>query len=140
MDLLKQIENITNSFTIDNIEDFDGHLIVDDISGNRTILSKMLSILKINSDEAANGLEAIKMVAKKKYKMIWMDIKMPIMNGIQSTKYIREDLHFEGPIYATTAYTDAVTQEDCFSAGIDKIIAKPIGLKLIKDISTEIKE
>lgn len=139
MDLMDQIKNITTGISPNSLEDYDGHLVVDDISGNRDILTKMLARMKIKSEQASNGLEAIKMASQKRYQMIWMDIKMPIMNGIDSTKHIREDLQFDGPIYATTAYTDAITQEECIGAGINKIIPKPIGLRLIKDISTELK-
>ena len=138
MDNLK-IKEIMDNISHDNMESFDGHLIVDDIDGNRKILSKILSILKIKSEQASNGLEAVEMASKKRYKIIWMDIKMPIMNGIESSKNIRQHIQFDGPIYATTAYTDIKTQKDCIDAGINKIIAKPISIRTIKEISDELK-
>lgn len=140
MDNPEKIQEIIDNFSDDELEDFDGHLIVDDIDNNRKILSKMLSILKINSEQASNGLEAVEMASKKRYELIWMDIKMPVMNGIESTKNIRQHIKFNGPIYATTAYTDVKTQKDCIDAGINKIIAKPISIKMIKEISDELKE
>jgi CheY-like chemotaxis protein len=118
-----------------NRENFDGHLIVDDIPSNRMVLSKMLKILKIKCDEAENGLDALKYVSQKNYKIIWMDVKMPVLDGIESTAIIRNYLKFNGPIYAITAYTDNTTRKNCESAGIDKVISKPISLKLIKQVS-----
>jgi CheY-like chemotaxis protein len=132
--LTKQIIKLKKT-DIPSRENFDGHLIVDDIPANRMVLSKMLKILKIECDEAENGLDALDYVSQKNYKMIWMDIKMPILDGIESTTIIRNYFNFDGPIYAITAYTDNITRKNCESAGINKVIAKPISLRLIKQVS-----
>lgn len=137
-DIVEYIKTLKKEIE-EGVEVFDGHLIVDDLPSNRLVLSRMLKILKIASDEAENGLDALKKISQRKYKMIWMDIKMPIMNGIQSTKHMRKDLNYDGPIYAITAYTDTTTRNNCVTAGINKIISKPISVKLIKELSSEAK-
>lgn len=133
-EFIKTLKEQTDS----SVDIFDGHLIVDDLASNRMVLSKMLKLLKITSEEAENGLEALQKISKKKYKLIWMDVKMPIMDGIESTKYMRDEFKYNGLIYAVTSYTDVTTQEKCIIAGMNKIISKPISVKLIKHLSDEI--
>lgn len=136
VDITKQIAELKKQME-SGIETFDGHLIVDDLPSNRLVLSRMLKILKIPVDEAENGLDALKKISKRKYNIIWMDIKMPIMDGIESSKFMRKDFGYKGPIYAVTAYTDSNTKKNCIDVGINKIIAKPISIKLIQQISKE---
>jgi PleD family two-component response regulator len=69
------------------------HLIVDDAKYNREIFKQYLNKFNINSEEAKNGQEALDMVEnnKTKYDIIWMDLRMPIMDGIESSKILRKN-------------------------------------------------
>ncbi len=76
----------------DTVTDIKNVLIVDDNVNNRMILRQMLSLHKINSTEAANGIEAIKVLSEKNnFDVIIMDYHMPYMDGIETIKKIREN-------------------------------------------------
>lgn len=119
---------------------YNGDLIVDDISSNRFILNKFLKYYSINSEEVTNGLEALQKISTHNYRNIWMDIKMPIMDGLEATKYIKNDCHYKHMICAITAYTDIDTDKLCLESGIDIIVNKPISLKMIEEINKKIDE
>ena len=65
-------------------------LIVDDIFTNRLLLSEILSNLDLEFDEVENGKEAIDAILQKDYDLVLMDIEMPVMNGLETTIYIRK--------------------------------------------------
>lgn len=103
-------------------------LVVDDDAVNLTVISRMLEEKGYEVDKASNGLEAVNMVKKLKYDVILMDIQMPLMDGIEATKQIRE---IEGtkshiPIIAITAFTLRGDRERFMSIGMDDYVAKPI--------------
>jgi PAS domain S-box-containing protein len=76
----------------DTVTDIKNVLIVDDNVNNRMILRQMLSLNKINSTEAANGIEAIKVLSENNnFDVIIMDYHMPYMDGIETIKKIREN-------------------------------------------------
>jgi PAS domain S-box-containing protein len=90
-DLLLKTES--SGFTNDENFDFIKRvLIVDDNQNNRTILRQMLLLKKIQSDEAVNGIEAIQLIASEnKYDTILMDYRMPVMDGIEAIRKIRQN-------------------------------------------------
>ena len=69
-------------------------LIVDDIFTNRLLLTAILNNLDLEFDEVENGKEAIEAILEKNYDLVVMDIEMPVMNGLETTRYIRENLPF----------------------------------------------
>jgi CheY-like chemotaxis protein len=114
------------------LEDFQGDLIVDDSTINQNIVSRMLRLLSIESEVASNGLDAIQKIANKNYRIVWMDIKMPILDGLVSSLCMREKMEYDGPICAVTAYGDMYTQQSCTEHGINYFMSKPITLGNIK--------
>lgn len=78
----------------ENIDKIKKVLVVDDNLNNRIILKQMLLLKNIESDEAANGFEALqKMAAGEKYDVIFMDYHMPYMDGLETIKKIRENFY-----------------------------------------------
>lgn len=76
----------------DTVSDIKNVLIVDDNVNNRMILRQMLSLHKINSTEAENGIEAIKILSERNnFDVIIMDYHMPYMDGLETIKKIREN-------------------------------------------------
>ncbi|MDX9697346.1 MAG: ATP-binding protein, partial [Bacteroidales bacterium] len=67
-------------------------LLADDEEYNRLLITSILDKWKINYDIAKNGLEAIELIKKTAYNFVFMDIRMPIINGVMATKFIRETL------------------------------------------------
>ncbi|CAA6822544.1 MAG: Unknown protein [uncultured Sulfurovum sp.] len=100
-------------------------LVAEDYPLNRILIEEMLSEYGINPDFAFNGQEAIEYVKLKKYDMVFMDINMPVMNGTDATKAIR-DAGIDVPIIALTANALEGDRERYLSQGMDNYISKPI--------------
>ncbi|KAL0221609.1 hypothetical protein RCL1_001463 [Eukaryota sp. TZLM3-RCL] len=110
-------------------------LVVDDINVNVTVLQSLLRSLGVTSDVAYNGLEAVNRVkqrAEDPYKLILMDIQMPVMDGIDATRTIR-DYEFQSKIPTSVivslsahAFDDPKSRHEMISAGFDDYIKKPL--------------
>ncbi|MDN3684598.1 response regulator [Vibrio sinaloensis] len=100
-------------------------LVVDDIRMNQVIINQMLKKkFSITPDIAANGIEAIKAVAEADYDLVFMDCRMPEMDGFEATEYLREQ-RYTLPIIALTAGTTLEEREKCILCGMDDILTKP---------------
>ena len=102
-------------------------LIVDDDSRNIFTLSSLLQELGAETFSAMDGKEAIDLLQEQKIDLILMDLMMPIMDGLESTKMIKKDERFKHiPIIVITAKTMQEDKDACFAAGADDYLAKPI--------------
>jgi len=112
---------------------FSGHciLLVEDLEINREIVQALLEPTQITIDCAENGKEAVKMFiqAPDKYKMIFMDVQMPLMDGYETTRVIRA-LNIPRaktiPIVAMTANVFRDDIEKCLASGMNSHIGKPL--------------
>lgn len=103
-------------------------LLAEDNLVNQKIALRQLSKLGYTVDVVTNGLEAIEAFHKKQYALILMDCMMPYMDGFEAVRAIRE-LETEGkhiPIIALSAGITAIERENCFKAGMDAFLAKPV--------------
>ncbi|OMJ70660.1 hypothetical protein SteCoe_31304 [Stentor coeruleus] len=111
-------------------------LIVDDMYFNVMALSHLLKNEGISCSYALNGEEAIEKIKIKKFSCILMDCEMPILNGWETTKKIR-NLYIKGviasipPIIACTAHTSEHIKNTCFEAGMDDLIIKPCQTEIL---------
>ena len=103
-------------------------LVVDDNELNLTVAYGLLRIHGIKSDKAASGPEALEMIGKTKYQLIFMDQMMPDMDGLETTARIRAmgGRHKDVPIIALTANAMAGARETLMSAGMNDFLSKPI--------------
>jgi CheY-like chemotaxis protein len=103
-------------------------LLVEDNLINQKVAQKMLKRLGHDADLAVNGREAIHALESQPYQIVFMDIQMPEMDGLETTRIIRERwLPTERPhIVALTAFTLEYGREMCLSAGMDDYISKPL--------------
>ena len=107
-------------------------LIVDDNSANRLTLSWILKRTEnLQVEEAENGKDAIEMCKKKKFDIVFMDVMMPEMTGIEATRQIRE-FNKTSMIIAVTALDDEKTTREMFSVGAEDYITKPIQQDIFK--------
>lgn len=115
-----------------NFIKFTGHkaLIVDDNPLNIDITAAMLEKLDIAIMTASNGKEAIDRVDENEFDIIFMDIQMPIMDGILATKKIRET-NKKMPIIALTAAVFPEDKKATISAGMDDFLTKPIIFEIL---------
>ena len=106
-------------------------LVVDDIRMNQVIFNQMMRKISIVPDIASNGLEAIKLVSERDYDIIFMDCRMPEMDGFEATEYLRGQ-KYSKPIIALTAGTTLEEREKCTQSGMDDILSKPYTAKELK--------
>ena len=121
-------------------------LVAEDNDINWEIISTLLSMYGIITERAENGriaVEKIKSAEKGQYSLVFMDIQMPEMNGLDATRAIRkldDEWKSSIPIVAMTADAFAENVAECLDAGMQGHIAKPIDIKLVIKTIRKIKE
>ncbi len=106
-------------------------LLVDDNDLNREVAAAVLEPLAMQIDFADNGQEALDMVQKKEYDLVFMDHYMPVMDGVEATKRIRclgGDEYLQLPILALTADAVEGVREEFLAAGMNDFVSKPISV------------
>ncbi len=105
-------------------------LIVDDIEVNRKVLLLMLSRLGYTADLVTNGKEAVQALEKQHYDLVFMDLQMPVLDGLRAAQIIRQNsADREHPyIIAITAYADRFDRETCINVGMNDYLSKPATL------------
>ena len=117
-----KINNIQEKeISIDNIT----VLLVEDNDLNRMVAQNSLRYYNCRVTEAVNGVKALEILKEKQFDIILMDIQMPEMDGIETTKRIRNDLKLATPIIALTANAFKTEIERCREVGMDDYITKP---------------
>ncbi|HYP14595.1 MAG TPA: response regulator, partial [Bryobacteraceae bacterium] len=105
-------------------------LLVEDNKTNRRIATAALTKAGFQVHPVENGSEAVRAVEAQSYALILMDLQMPVMDGLEATRRIRErERNLKSrrtPVIATTANTLQSDREECRNAGMDDYIAKPI--------------
>jgi PAS domain S-box-containing protein len=111
-------------------------LLVEDNAMNRLLANAILTRYGAQVAEAENGAIAISMLEESLYDVILMDVRMPVKDGIETTKYIRRTLGSSVPVIALTANAFKVEEERCIEAGMNSFISKPFDeRKLIQQIA-----
>ena len=109
-------------------------LIVEDNIFNQKITQLMLERLGCQADMVANGQECLNALSNQQYDIVYMDIQMPVMDGITATQTIRESSSSQNKpwIIALTADSLPEDRQICMDAGMNDYISKPITLKAIE--------
>jgi CheY-like chemotaxis protein len=109
---------------------------VEDNLINQKVATRMLARLGYQADIAANGLEAVQALQRQPYDMVFMDMQMPEMDGLQATRIIRATLSAEAQpaIIAMTAAAMLEDQQACLAAGMNAHISKPVRVEQIIDV------
>jgi len=100
-------------------------LVVEDNDINLEVALYLLKETHIRVDVARNGFEAVEKVNEKAFDIILMDIQMPLMDGYEATRIMRNELKLSTPIVAMTANVMLQDIEKCLSMGMDAHIGKP---------------
>ena len=132
----------------DNYSDLQGlHILVaEDNDINWEIISAMLSMFGITTERAENGricVDRMRTAEEGRYELIFMDVQMPEMNGLDATRAIRSlenPWAASIPIVAMTADAFSENVTECLDAGMNGHIAKPVDIKLVIKEIRRIKE
>lgn len=110
-------------------------LVAEDEEYNFTLIKYIFQKEGHNVLWARNGEEAVDLVIKQsEIDLVLMDIKMPVMNGLDATRRIKQ-LKSELPVLAVTAYAMEEDRELCLDAGCDEFITKPLGRDNLLNLS-----
>lgn len=116
--------------------DFIRILVVDDIFANRLLLSELIKTTNNEVVLVENGKKAIEALEREEFHLVFMDIEMPVMNGIETTNYIRNSMPYPLnaiPVIALTAHNPDLFFEDYADVGFDELITKPYSVEKIKE-------
>lgn len=111
-------------------------LVAEDNIINQKLILKILAQLGYKADVVGNGIEVIETLKRQRYDMIFMDIQMPEMDGLEATKFINQNWHNEDrpTIVAMTANVMHGDKEKCINAGMDDYISKPVLIDEVQKI------
>lgn len=112
-------------------------LVVDDTPINLTVVKGLLKYTKIKIDTAESGMGTLQMVREKKYDIIFIDHRMPDMDGIQTLealKKLEDNLSKDAPCIALTANAGAGARDEYISAGFNDYLSKPVNGELLEDM------
>jgi len=112
-------------------------LIVEDVDSNRRALTVMLEKFGMRPDSVANGQEALAALAENDYDAVLMDVQMPVMDGVEATRRIRDGQAGQDkadvPIIALTAYAMSGDREKFLGAGMDGYLSKPVAMQELRE-------
>ncbi len=113
-------------------------LLVEDNITNQQVAAGILRKLGYRTDAVADGAEAVKSLSTMPYDVVLMDVQMPVMDGLEATRRIRDPLsavqNHQIPIIAMTANAMRGDREKCLEAGMDDYVSKPISPKALADV------
>jgi CheY-like chemotaxis protein len=110
--------------------------VVEDNPVNQKVAAAMLRALGHAVDLAENGQDAVEKLAVGCYDLVFMDMQMPVLDGLAATRVIRarEGQGARVPIIAMTASAMAEEREACLAAGMDEHLAKPVRLQQVREV------
>jgi len=111
-------------------------LLAEDNDVNVIVASRLLSKLGCAVTLANNGMEAIELSGNQEFDVLLMDVQMPLMDGLEATRHIRDREVVTGKhvhIIAMTASAMEGDRETCLAAGMDDYVSKPIEMRVCRD-------
>lgn len=108
-------------------------LVVDDQPGVRYLLDTIIKEEGHNCYQASNGLEAVEMVRKVRPNLVFMDIRMPIMDGTKALEQMKEQ-GLNPKVIIMTAFTEKDVIDDAYKNGAIKCIIKPFDVDEIREL------
>jgi CheY-like chemotaxis protein len=106
-------------------------LVAEDNEINQKLTIAILAKLGFQAALACNGKEVLDMADHEHYDLILMDVQMPEMDGLEATRYIRENYKRQPVIIAMTANAMVEDREECIRAGMNDYIAKPVKIETL---------
>ena len=116
-------------------------LLVDDTEDMRDLIEIYLSLLSYKITPASDGREAVELFKNEPFDVILMDMRMPVMDGLEATELIRQNEKEKNstpiPIIAMTAYSEEEEINETYKAGCDYHIVKPVSRESVVNILTK---
>ena len=109
-------------------------LLADDNPTNQAVALAQLELLGYDSHAVGNGAEALEALQHGTYDLVLMDSEMPVMNGYEATRRIRESSNARIPIIGLTAHTSSSDRDRCIREGMNAFLSKPVDLQLLAEV------
>lgn len=111
-------------------------LLVEDTPVNRKVLLSQLKQIGYKADYVENGQEALDLLAEESYDLIFMDCQMPILDGYEATRLLREreGKNAHTVVVGVTAYAMKENREKCLAVGMDDYLTKPVRMEQIAQV------
>ena len=110
-------------------------MVVDDIEGVRKVISMQLRTLGYRVVEAQGGIEAIALIKREYPSLVLMDINMPEVDGLETTRLIRRTDGISAiPIIGLSAHHGPEMRDEALKAGCNEFVIKPIDFKLLDNL------
>ncbi len=137
-DLLEPLEKAVEANAQARSDRFNARvLVVDDSETNRIVAQGVLQKFVREVDVANDGEQAISLLKKRHYDLVFMDCQMPVMDGYEATRKLRQMTsgltHASVPVIALSGSTITGEDERCLAAGMDAFLLKPIDPMILKD-------
>lgn len=102
------------------------HLIADDNDLNRLVIKIHLENNNCQVTEVPNGKEVVELIDKgNEYDVIWLDVNMPVLDGIECASILRNKYKYKKPIIGVTSNNDNDTLHNCAKNGMNDMLIKP---------------
>jgi len=108
-------------------------LVAEDNAINQKVAETIFGSMGYKIDIVQNGNEAVERVKKKSYDIIFMDLEMPELDGVDATVEIR-GLGFQMPIVAMTATSSKIGKDNAITSGMNDYITKPVKIEAVHDV------
>lgn len=116
-------------------------LVVDDNELNRKVIQSLLGLYALSADGAASGGDALRLAQRHDYSLVFMDCRMPGMDGLEATRRLRAEEHLRQqpavPVIALTGDVSEVTRQACIEAGMSGFLYKPVTAEALGQVLVE---
>lgn len=113
-------------------------MVAEDNEINQLLIMKVLDRLGYGAALATTGTDVVRMLTEQYYDLVLMDVQLPEMNGLEATRYIRQHHNKQPTIVAMTAGAMVEDREQCYKAGMDSFLSKPIKIEALMDMLKEV--
>ena len=126
----KELKNKNDLFDFSDMK----VLVAEDNEINKEVFRYMLDSIHVQSDFADDGTKVLEACINKEYDVIFMDMQMPVMDGLQATRAIRSAGRHQPVIVAITANTFKDDRQHCTDAGMNDFLCKPFDVDQLRDV------
>ncbi|CUM68586.1 uncharacterized protein PRCAT00006313001 [Priceomyces carsonii] len=118
-------------------------LVAEDNMVNQEVIKRMLKLEGFeNITMACNGAESVELIKEsieneEQFDLVFMDVQMPKIDGLLATKMIRNNLQYNHPVIALTAFADESNVKECLSCGMSGFLAKPVKRTNLRKVIAE---
>jgi signal transduction histidine kinase/ActR/RegA family two-component response regulator len=114
-------------------------LVVDDNRANQRVTTLLLGELGYAADVAGDGVEAIEAIERQSYDLVFMDMQMPELDGLEATRVVRRRFPGDRPlIVGLSGYAANDTRRECLAAGMNHYLVKPVTLEQFAETITRL--